>query len=601
MNKKIVTSMMLGLMCATPYINAAANSEISPFPGNGENGIYVFNDQMPMSQIQATIDKIYGDPQNEINGQRVNQFGKQRYAFLFMPGHYQLDVKVGYYTQVLGLGSSPDDVEITGAIRTQDRTPGDPHHPDWGPGALDNFWRSVENISVIPTLGSIKWSNVPKNQNVWAVSQAAPMRRVHIKGDLRLFDIGYSSGGYLADSIVDGTIISGSQQQWLTRNSQWQKWDGSNWNMVFMGSNGSPDNSHGTEANTVVNNTPLIAEKPYLIYENDQYQVVVPALSKNIKGTDWQAINQTSKKIPLAQFYIAHPTDPADTINQQLAQGKNIFFTPGFYQLDKSLQVTQPDTILLGIGLTTLHPSTDQAVISVGDLDGVRIAGLMLDAGTKAPTESLMQIGDSNSTLDHSQDPTIIYDLFCRVGGTGELGTAKSCLTINSNNVIGDNLWLWRADHGANVGWTINQSDTGLIVNGSDVSIYGLAVEHFQKNQTIWNGENGKVVFYQSELPYDVPQQSAWQDNGKLGYASYKVAPNVSTHQAIGLGIYNYFNVGDNIYAENAIEAPSSDAISFQNMITVWLNGHANTGIKHIINGNGDSVSPEKRTARLSK
>lgn len=596
MKSTIFTTIALGLLSSAPMYAADITS---PFGKNGEHGIYVFNDKMAMSDIQSTIDKIYGNTQSETDGQRVNQFGKQRYAFLFMPGKYQLDVKVGYYTQILGLGAFPDNVEITGAIRTQDRTPGDPSHPDWGPGALDNFWRSVENISVVPILGSIKWSNVPKDQNVWAVSQASPMRRVHVKnGSLRLFDIGYSSGGYLSDSIVDGTIISGSQQQWITRNSKWQKWDGSNWNMVFLGSDGNPDSRHGNDANTVIDKTSLIAEKPYIIFENEQYKVVIPALQHDHKGTDWAAADAAAQKLPLNDFYIAYETDSADVINQQLASGKNIFFTPGFYNLDKSIQVRNPKTILLGIGLTTLHPTNGNQTIAVSDVDGVKIAGLMLDSGTKK-TDTMLQIGEPNSTSDHSQDPSIMYDLFCRVGGTGEIGTATNCVTINSNNVIGDNLWLWRADHGNNVGWSINKSDSGLVVNGSNVTIYGLAVEHFQKYQTQWNGEDGKVIFYQSELPYDVPSQNAWQHDGVLGYASYKIADNVSSHQAIGFGIYNYFNVADNIYADNAIETPNSNALSFQNIVTVWLNGHPNTGIKHIINGIGEAVSESQRTSRV--
>ena len=46
------------------------------------------------------------------------------------------------------------------------------------------------------------------------------------------------------------------------------------------------------------------------------------------------------------------------------------------------------------------------------------------------------------------------------------------------------------------------------MVDGDDVTTYGLAVEHTLEDLTVWNGEGGQVYFYQSELPYDVDQVS---------------------------------------------------------------------------------------------
>ena len=62
----------------------------------------------------AKIDAVYAtnggyDPVN--NGQFVDS----RYALMFKPGTYTVDVPVGYYTQVLGLGDSPDDVVFSGS------------------------------------------------------------------------------------------------------------------------------------------------------------------------------------------------------------------------------------------------------------------------------------------------------------------------------------------------------------------------------------------------------------------------------------------------------------------------------------------------------
>src|SRR5262249_25689731 len=150
---------------------------------------------MSASTIQGQIDQVF-------QGRESNQFGDQRYAYLFKPGHYDLDVQVGFYMTVLGLGQSPDDFTITGTVRSK---------PDWfGGHATQNFWRSAENLAVVPTQDS--------NTEVWAVSQATALRRLHVKGSINLWDGGWSSGGFIADSKIDSQVSSGSQQQFLTRN-----------------------------------------------------------------------------------------------------------------------------------------------------------------------------------------------------------------------------------------------------------------------------------------------------------------------------------------------------------------------------------------------
>ncbi len=178
-------------------------------PDFGPN-VLVFDPSM--TGIQNKIDDVFAK-------QERNQFGTDRYAYLFKPGKYNLDVQVGFYMQVLGLGQSPDDVAITGAVRSKARW--------FGGNATCNFWRIVENLSVTPTQD--------KNVNVWAVSQGASIRRTHVKGNLNLSDGGWSSGGFIADCKIDGRVESGSQQQWFSRNADWGSWNGGSWNMVFVG------------------------------------------------------------------------------------------------------------------------------------------------------------------------------------------------------------------------------------------------------------------------------------------------------------------------------------------------------------------------------
>jgi hypothetical protein len=295
------------------------------------------------------------------------------------------------------------------------------------------------------------------------------------------------------------------------------------------------------------------------------------------------------KSIPIDQFFIAQPsTATVAAMNVALAAGKHLLFTPGIYPLDNALRVTRPDTIILGLGIPSLVPTKGRPAISVADVDGATIAGLILDAGeVKSPV--LVEVGPSGSSADHSANPTFLYDLTLRTGGVRP-GKNDVGLAINSNHVVADQVWLWRADHGEGAAWDTNPTKNGLVVNGNDVTIYGLFNEHHEGYQTLWNGNGGRVYFYQSEMPYDVPNQSAWMSGSTAGYASYKVADSVTSHEAWGLGVYSYFRDAA-VKATSAIEAPAVKGVKFHNMTTVWLNGRAGSEITHVINGLGDRVS----------
>jgi hypothetical protein len=560
--------------------NCPPSWTVTPACGGGSGGaapdfgpnVLIFDPSTSMSTIQSQLDSIYGQ-------QDSAQFGTGRYAYFFKPGAYALDVKLGFYTQALGLGQSPDDVVITGAVRAK---------ADWlgNNNATCNFWRGAENLAVIPTPA------IDANVDVWAVSQGTQLRRLHVKGDLKLDDNGWSSGGFIADSLIDGQLRSGSQQQFLTRNDD-QSWQGSNWNMVFVGDPNAPPVSWPSPPFTVASATPLVREKPFLYLDaSGNYLVMVPALKTNSQGHSWANGAAPGTPLSMDRFYVAKPDiDTATTLNAALAQGQHLLLTPGIYHLDGSLQIDRAGTIVMGLGLATLIPDQGTAILSVADVDGVTLAGLLLEAGPTSST-TLLQLGAPGSAQDHSANPSALFDVHCRVGGA-DVGTAASCITINSNNVLGDNLWLWRADHGAGADWSTNKSDNGLIVNGDDVTIYGLFVEHFQQYQTLWNGEGGAVYFYQSELPYDPPNQAAWQASpGHNGYPSYKVADSVKTHSAVGLGVYSVFN--NEVTEDNAIETSTNSGVSLSHMVTVSL---AAGSITHIINGTGGTVGHGTMTA----
>jgi hypothetical protein len=538
-----------------------------PTPDFGPN-VQVFSPSMLPKDIQAQIDKVYAVQQR-------NEFGPERNALLFLPGEYKVDVPIGFYTEAIGLGASPDDVRIAGDVHAE---------PVRGTNATVTFWRTAEGFSVTPAGGTMRW----------AVSQAAPFRRMHIHGDMVLHkNGGWASGGWMSDDLIDGTVNAGPQQQWIARNSEWQKWTGSNWNMVFVGLVGAPEGEWPKPPFTKIAQTPVVREKPFLqVDAKGNYSVRVPQLRRNSEGITWRAGVTPGKTIPLNEFYIARADrDTAATINAQLAKGKHLLLTPGIYELSEALHVTRADTVVMGLGFATLRPTQGNAAMTTADADGIIIAGLLFDAGaTKSPV--LLEVGPAGSKTRHRNNPISLHDVFFRVGGAA-VGRTDSNLTINSNDTIVDHTWIWRADHGTGVGWDKNLSANGLIVNGNDVTVYGLFVEHHQEYQVLWNGNRGRTYFYQSEIPYDPPNQTSYTSApGVNGWASYKVADNVTAHEAWGLGIYSVFTK-PSVTLSHAIEVPERPGVRFHHMITVALGKLGE--ISNVINKTGGATATDPR------
>jgi hypothetical protein len=563
------------ISCAAFFAAAAISSHAAAKPNLGPNTL-IFDPSMPAAQIQQQIDRVYAIEQH-------SEFGSERYALLFLPGKYKVDVPVGFYTQVLGLGASPDAVEIDGNVHSDASLPNN--------NATCTFWRAVEGLSVKPAGGTMQW----------AVSQAVPFRRMHILGNIVLHqDRGWASGGWISDSLIDGNVDSGSQQQWISRNSEWHSWTGSNWNMVFVGMPNPPAGDWPSPPFTKVDRTPVVREKPFLTVDtHGKWDVVVPALQTDSTGITWHSGTTPGHTVPLSRFYIAHSgTDTAATLNAQLSKGKNLLFTPGIYELDSALHIVRPNTIVMGLGFATLKPTHGTAAIATEDKDGIELAGLLIDAGeTASPT--LIEVGPSGSKTRHIDNPICLHDVFFRVGGAG-IGRAHVNLLVNSSDVIIDHTWIWRADHGAGVGWDSNTSDNGLVVNGSHVTAYGLFVEHHQRFQVLWNGDFGRTYFYQSEIPYDPPDQASYTSaKGVNGWASYKVADNVSHHEAWGLGVYSVFR-HPNATLTRAIEVPRKPGVRFHHMITVALGNRGE--ISNVIDDAGGATSMHPRvTPKLAE
>lgn len=530
--------------------------------------VFIFDDTMDMDSINKLL-SIYNEQQ------AFNEFGFEHYAFLFKPGVYDVEVTVDYYMQVMGLGKLPGDVTIRGAVQSTTTTGGKIPNK-----VTTMFWRGAENMKVEPTDDKMMY---------WAVSQAAPYRRMHVVGEINFDKGSWASGGALINSVIQGRAGLTTGQQWMTRNSTIDRWEGGNWNRVFIGVEGAPEDTWPKQPTTVIEKTPVSREKPFLtINERGEYAVFVSEVRRETSGPTWNTDEEEKGfLIPLNDFFIAKPNqDNAETINAALAEGKHLLLTPGIYRLEETIRVSRPNTVVLGLGLPTLIPQTGKVALATTDVGGIKIAGLMVDAGPQL-SSTLIQVGTPDSNKNHEENPTSLHDIYCRIGGAVE-GQAETAVTIHSNHVIGDHFWLWRADHGIGTAWGSGQNKHGLVVYGDHVAIYGLFNEHFQHYQTLWNGEYGSTYFYQSEIPYRPPSNEVWNDNGKPGFASYKVAEHVQYHKAFGLGIYSFFKgketIENKVRLENAIEVPNHKGILIKHIATF---SGPDGGINHPINGEG--------------
>ena len=572
---RMMGSMLLGLLTPGVMLGARAKLAHTSSVDLGPN-VLVFSPSMPQAEMQQKIDAIYSVQQH-------SEFGTQRNAILLLPGEYHLDIPVGFYTQIVGLGATPDAVHVRGNVHADASLPRN--------NATCTFWRGVEGFSVTPTDGTMQW----------AVSQAVFFRRMHVLGNLVLHQKhGWASGGWISDSVIDGNVDSGSQQQWISRNTEWKSWTGSNWNMVFVGVNHPPDGEWPQPPFTKVATTPVVREKPFLWADTQgRWSVRVPALRMDSTGITWHGGSTPGRDIPLSRFYIARPTDTAAAINAQLARGKDLLLTPGLYELTEPLRVKRANTVVLGLGFATLKPVKGTAAVMVADADGIIVAGVLIDAGeTKSPV--LMEVGTAGSKVSHAKDPISLQDVFFRVGGAG-VGKADVNLRVNANDTIIDHTWIWRADHGKGVGWDQNLSNNGLVVNGDRVTAYGLFVEHHQQYQVLWNGNHGRTYFYQSEIPYDPPTQKVFTSApGVNGWASYKVADGVTTHEAWGLGVYSVFRHPD-VKLTRAIEVPVKPGIQFHHMMSIALDDKGE--ITHVIDDKGAAAVPgaHRTTPRVTE
>jgi hypothetical protein len=594
---------------AVPSQAATAASSICPDANVAAFGpnVCVFTDAMSQAAIQKDLDSI-ATQQVPV----ASQFSSQRYAVLFRPGTYgsaatPLVFQVGYYTQVAGLGAMPQDTVVNGAIDvfnnlctagTQDCN------------SDDNFWRSLSNLTLNVDLPSSPPAYAPpivdpfgagctNSAEMWSASQAAPIRRAIINGSVVFQDYcannNFASGGFIADSKVSGSLNFFGNQQFLVRNSAIGGAAGCPnglWNMVYSGVQGAPAPvfTGQCQQNTVLPTSPVTEEEPFLFTDSSgNYNVFVPAVQHGSSGPSWAGGQGAGTTLPLSKFFVASPGMSGAAITAALAQGKDLILSPGVYNLDQPIVVPHPDTVVLGLGLATLVPQHGNAAMIVVRNSGVKLSGLIIDAG---PVNSPVLLSVGTPGPSDSGNPDVIQDVYFRVGGAETTPTSASVsLLDNASNSIIDDVWAWRADHGNAVGWTQNTAATGLVVTGSGVTAYGLAVEHYQKNEVVWSGQGGTDIFFQNELPYDPPSQADWMASPtQNGYPAFLVSPNVKTFQGYGMGSYVVFiQTTATLHDAEAFQAPHAPGVQFHNVFGVWISGSG--GLDSIVNGVGGPVT----------
>ena len=539
---------------------------------DGISGITVLSPRT--ASAQSVVNTIWNDMEQDAHGNasafQKGQFGYRRRAILLRSGDYgNLTIPVNWYTSVMGVGLSPDDVLVQG-FSSVDAYPGS------AKGSLENFWKSVEGLTT------------KESSTLWAVSQAAPLRRSVIGGDLWLSETDekdgttsahYTSGGFLADVTVRGAVSWGTQQQFFFRSSNLSNvnYTSSGRSMVFVGVNGAPDYDASRHFPLISNvpKAPRVAEKPYLCEVQGEWYIAVPVTEIQKRGSG----NAITTMIPMSDVFVAKEGDTADAIQSGLKGKRALLLTPAIYGLDEPIYVSTPHFVVLGIGMPTLVATKGLSALVVSpNAEDVRVAQVLLEAGTK------LQVDSTEPLLFWRGSNGVASDLFARVGAFSyETEFHESCLVTQANvmvradgdSMVFDNAWLWHADHddcteslGTNNPGPPKSDEafsaTGLQVNGDNVIGYGVAVEHTKADHVQWQGDNGQLFFFQSELPY-----KSNLDFGKEGSVGFRVGYSVQNFTGYGIGVYQVFNTYS---MDTSFRFPAS--VNMFNMFTWCITGN---------------------------
>jgi hypothetical protein len=593
-SRRAHAALLAGMACLSVASNPSrAQSVGAPEAPDFGPDVVIVTPSMTTEQVNAAIAPRPNDPRRQI---------------FFMPGTYGsaegaanpdtargiVTTNLNANTAIAGLGKSPEDVRINGAL----------HIDVAGFAALVTFARSLSNLTINPIQPGL-----PPATLRWQTSQTAHWRRVNLLGSLDV--VGdpptFAFGSVIANSRITGKVDVGDARitasspggkanaMYYVRDSAIGGWKGFASQMVFSGVTGAPADNFGPGGadrsnagdKVTLPTTPLSREAPFLYVEKGAYKVFVPKARRDSAGYNWSVGTDGGRTLPIDRFLIARPSDPVEKLNAAIASGKDIILTPGIYQLTAPLRIARADTVVMGLGFAQLNAVAGTEAVVVEDVPGVVLSGFGIGTG---PTTSdvLVRIGTPGVRSGVAANPTTLSDVHIA-------GKAVTTQVIDQDHVLVDGAWIrtWRD---GKVEWADAVNSFGVVVNGDNVSWTGLWVEHFKKTQITWNGNGGRVVFLQNEPPYEPPSQAVWMNGNKPGYPSLKIADHVKTFRLDGFSTYTRFSNGCACFVSSAIETPVSPNIRFHGLTAASIlfpipgGGFTKGGYKHIINDVGPAV-----------
>jgi hypothetical protein len=603
--------------CSTPTPVTALPT--NPFGAN----VTIFNASESVSTINAALSAPYTSANQE---------------FFFLPGTYgsasatpatattsnTIDAQVASGSVVAGLGASPCDVVINGNLGIYN-------------DSLAIRPSQLENLTINPIE-----SGDPADTMTWSTSQEATWRRVNLLGNLLEAALPYTAGlcldacapfpgsginasgavenGFeVANSNITGDVIDTNGQNTAGVSGRDGNSDpyiqGSNiggaqgfgTDTMFAGDAGNvPATNFGPAvgskpagSNINVKSLPVVRESPFVYYRNGQFYVFDPSVQFDRRGYDW-SLNGGGKSLPLGDFYLANAsTDTAATINAALSGGKDVLLEPGAYSVTAPLTVPHANQVIFGLGEASVTASTNTPTIVVDDaatgtiLAGFQANGLGFNATTNTGPYAAdqIEIGTKPKATGSPLDPTSLSDV-------STVSNSTTDELINQNDVLLNQAEIQSNNNSGSgyttVNWPAESSgDYGIVVNGDDVTLEGIWLEHFKMTEATWNGNGGQVIFLENELPLTIPysaagvQPSFWKESSSFdGYPSLAVSPSVTSFTLTGMQSWSRFGSGCDCLVTSLITAPVKRDVSINDIFSGQILGSAS------LSGGATAVGP---------
>lgn len=629
------------LATCTTAPRPVAIPRVNPFGAN----VTIFNPSMSVSAINSALTAA-----PPIGGSR---------QFYFLPGTYGdpsvtpanattsnvIQAEVASGTAVAGLGASPCDVVINGALSVNN-------------GGLAIRPSQLSNLTINPVQ-----ANVPAHSMLWYTSQTATWRRVNLLGNLYVSPVtqtpgscqnpcdpvtqgfqinlipGVANGFMITNSSISGNVINGDGQNRpgvegngsnsdvdFQQDAIGGTYSGFGSDMVFAGTTGAPGDDFGpgtvapiTAAGDVVTlkTVATVREEPWVYYDGRSFEVFSPSVQHNVRGPQWSTKPSQGEVLPLTDFHIAtSAVDTAASMNKTLSRGQDLLVGPGTYLLDRPITIALPHKVVLGLGDPTLRSDNTSTIVVKNSAPGTVVAKLdangrpfdATDNGQVPFAQNQIVIGNTPRASGRSSDPTTFSDVNSVSGSRNLYLINQNYVILNQGEVQSNNN---SGDGYTTTNWTAASSETGAIVNGDHVTWQGIWLEHFKKTEVTWNGEFGNITFLQNErpltVPYDIPaeigvQPHVWKMSATFdGYPVLAVSRGVDRFTMNGFQSWSRLGNGCYCNVTSVITSPVKPGVRMHGLFTGEILGSTPPGTTptgatvggafNLVNNDGASAS----------